>query len=141
MSETVYDERDMQILILFCSFFLVGVGGFFVAVPDAHAAMCPPSFSSLCNLTTDKIGSIVGVVIEVLIIIAIILALIFLILGGVKYITSGGDKGGIDAARGQLIAAIIGLVIALTAFFIINSVLHVFTGLGLNTFTIPTLIQ
>lgn len=46
-----------------------------------------------------------------LLLIAFILAFFYLILGGIAWVTSGGDKGNIEAARNKIIAAIIGLVI------------------------------
>ena len=55
-----------------------------------------------------------------LFIIAIVLGLIFLILGGIRWIVSGGDPKGVEAARKQLTYAVIGLVIVFLAFFIVN---------------------
>jgi len=53
--------------------------------------------------------------------IAISLAsLFFLIWGGIQWITSGGDKTKIEAARNRLVYALIGLIIAFLAFFILN---------------------
>lgn len=57
-----------------------------------------------------------------LFVIATLLALAFLIWGGISWITSGGSKEGIDAARKKITYAIIGLVVALLAFFIINTI-------------------
>lgn len=46
-----------------------------------------------------------------LLLIAFILAFFYLILGGIAWVTSSGDKTNIEAARNKIIAAIIGLVI------------------------------
>lgn len=51
---------------------------------------------------------------------ATILALFFLIWGGVGWITSGGDKSKLQAARNKMVYAIIGLVIAFLSFFIVT---------------------
>lgn len=53
---------------------------------------------------------------------ATLLALAFLIWGGISWISSGGSKEGIDAARKKITYAIIGLAVALLAFLIINTV-------------------
>jgi hypothetical protein len=45
-----------------------------------------------------------------------------LVLGGIRYITSGGDKGSTESARSQITAALIGLVIVFSAWAIINLV-------------------
>jgi len=106
------------------------------------ASICPKGqFSNLCNLQPSKAGNIVGTVIQVLLIIAIILTLFYLIWGGVRYISSGGDKGKLDQARSTLTAAIIGLIIALLAFFIVSLILYVLTGQGITSMSIPTLLQ
>lgn len=117
----------------------------FAFVPTAFAApLCPPGqFSSLCTIRIDQ-GSgknIVGNVITILLIIAIVLALIFLVLGGIRWILSGGDKGKIDQARSMITAAIVGLLLALLAFFIVNIISIVVTGHTFSSLTIPRLID
>lgn len=51
-----------------------------------------------------------------------VLSLFFLIWGGIKWITSEGDKTKLDAARKTLIYALVGLVLAFLSFFIVNFV-------------------
>lgn len=101
---------------------------------------CPESgqFQALCNLSADNIGAVIGAAVTLLLIIAVIIALFFLILGGIRWITSGGDKGKVESARGTIIAAIIGLVIAFLAFFILSLALSFF-GLSLTDLTLPTI--
>ena len=104
--------------------------------------LCPPgNFGHLCNLRVDKAGGLVGSLVGLLIIIAILVSLFFLVYGGIRYISSGGDKGKLGQARGTLLAAVIGLIIALLAFFIVNIILVFLTGSGLSSVTIPTLLQ
>src|ERR1700722_5641681 len=110
------------------------------AFADTSEPLCPTgTWSSLCNINANHAGGIVGAVVQFLLIIAIIICLFFLVYGGIQYITSGGDKKKIAAARGRLFAAIIGLGISLLGFFIINTVLVFFTGNGLSSLTIPKL--
>jgi len=107
---------------------------------NASEPLCPPgAYSSLCNINANSAGGVVGAILQVLLIFAIIACLFFLLYGGIRYITSGGDKGKVDQARGTLVAAIIGLVISLLAFFIVNLVLMFLTGKGISTMTIPKL--
>ena len=95
-------------------------------------------FSNLCNLQGDKLGSIIGAIVTFLLILIAVVALFFLIYGGLRWVTSGGDKGKVDDARKTVIAAIVGLVIAFLSFFILNVVLSFF-GLSLNSLQLPTL--
>jgi uncharacterized protein YacL len=93
-------------------------------------------FANLCNLNANNIGAVIGAAVEFILIIAVIIALFFLIWGGVRWITSGGDKAKVESARGTIIAAIIGLVIAFLAFFILSLALSFF-GLSLTNLTLP----
>ncbi len=52
------------------------------------------------------------------------ISVIMLIWGGLRYITSGGDSKKITDAKNTILYAIIGLIIAILAFAIINFVLN-----------------
>jgi hypothetical protein len=67
-------------------------------------------------------GAIVRIT-TILAIVAGIVSVIFLVWGGIKYITSGGDSSGVSSAKNTIIAALIGLVIAALARPIINFVI------------------
>ncbi|HSX08578.1 MAG TPA: hypothetical protein VLF93_00305 [Candidatus Saccharimonadales bacterium] len=109
---------------------------------DVSEPLCPPgNFNGLCGIKVGSTGGLVGSIIQVLLIIAILACLFFLVFGGIRYIMSGGDKGGIDQARGTIRAALIGLVISLFAFGILNLILIFFTGKGISGMNIPTLLQ
>ncbi len=95
-------------------------------------------FGALCNLSANNLGGIVGAAVTFILIIAVLIALFFLIWGGIRWITSGGDKAKVESARGTIIAAIIGLVIAFLAFFILSLALSFF-GLSLNNLVLPRL--
>lgn len=58
------------------------------------------------------------------------LSLIFLLIGGVKWIISGGDKEGAAKAKNTVTYAIIGLALGLASFIIVN-ILGTFFGLNL----------
>lgn len=113
-------------------------------VPVGTAAetisLCPETgdYTAFCNITSDKFGPIIGTAVIILFIIAIVIALIFLVIGGIKWITSSGDSSKVEAARNQIIAAVIGLVIVFLSFFILNFVLGLF-GLSLTEIQIPVL--
>lgn len=68
-----------------------------------------PEGISLVNIT--NIGGLVSAIVGSLIIIAALLAFLYLILGGISWITSGGDKAGMESARNKITHAIVGLII------------------------------
>jgi len=101
--------------------------------------LCPEGqFSGFCNVSSDSIGPIIGTVIIVMFILAIVIALIWLVIGGIKWITSSGDSSKVEGARNQIIAAVIGLIVVFLSFFILNFVLTLF-GLSLTSIDIPVL--
>lgn len=106
-------------------------------------SLCPKGFESLCKLdpeeNPDGISKTVSGFISVIIILAIVLSLIYLVFGGIKWITSGGDKQKIDAARQHLTAAVIGLIISLLAYFFVGILLGLF-GLSTDDLKIPKLV-
>lgn len=94
----------------------------------------------LCGFGFNSLGGLLATFITLLFVIAIIAALIYLILGGLKWLTSGGDKQAVTQAREHIIAAIIGLVIIFLSYFILNVLIGVFVpGASLSSITLPTL--
>lgn len=57
--------------------------------------------------------------VRILIIGGFILSLIFLLLGGVRWITSGGDAKALEGAKGMVTTSIVGLLIILGSFSLI----------------------
>lgn len=82
------------------------------------------------NLGDVTFASIVSAIIVFVLIVAALIFFFMLVLGGIRYITSGGDKGQTESARGQITAALIGLVIVFAAWAIINLV-NMFFGINL----------
>jgi len=70
----------------------------------------------------NKVEDLIQGGITILLISAVIIALFFLIWGGIAWITSSGDKAKVDAARNRIVYSVIGLVVAFSAFFIVNIV-------------------
>lgn len=56
-------------------------------------------------------GKLISAAVGTLMIIAALLAFFYLILGGIQWITSGGDKAGMETARNKITHAIVGLII------------------------------
>jgi heme/copper-type cytochrome/quinol oxidase subunit 2 len=105
--------------------------------------LCPPGpFANLCNLKLENdSGQIIGTIITIFIIIAILTSLFFIIFGAFRYTTSAGDQGKTQQARSTIIAAVVGLIIALSTFFIVNIIMYVFTGKALGGLEIPKLVN
>lgn len=69
--------------------------------------------------------------------IALLVVFIMLVVGGFKYITSGGDPKATESAKNTITYAIFGLV-ALIGIWLILKFIYIFTGVDVTQFTIPT---
>jgi len=112
--------------------------------PSAFGAsvnLCPAGseFSSLCDIVNKPLGQIITQFIVIVLIIAVIASLFFLIYGGIRWITSGGDEKQVETAKSHVVAAIVGLIIALAAFFILQFILRFF-GIDVLNFQFPTIL-
>lgn len=68
------------------------------------------------------IGQLISALVGATLIIASLLAFLYLLMGGIKWITSGGDKAGMEEARNKITHAIVGLIIVGAAWAIMNLV-------------------
>jgi len=75
------------------------------------------SFEGLGALT---IPNIVSGAIQLILVISALIAFIFLIVGGIRWITSGGDKEKTAGAQKTLTSALVGLVIVFAAWAIMS---------------------
>lgn len=75
------------------------------------------------TVAREKINDIIAVVINIFSLVVGVIAVIMIIIGGLKYITSGGDSGNVTSAKNTILYAIVGLVIVALAQFIVRFVL------------------
>ena len=54
------------------------------------------------------------------------IAVIMIIIGGIRYATSNGDSGAIKGAKDTILYAVIGLIVAILAYAIVNFVVGAF---------------
>jgi hypothetical protein len=106
----------------------------------AGKSICPQGqFAALCNFKLESSG-IVGNIVILIVMLSVFASLVFLIIGALRWITSGGEEAKVKSARSTIIAAIVGLIISLGGYFVVGFFLQVFTGEGLSTFNIPKLV-
>lgn len=80
-----------------------------------------------CSTTTEgtsQINHIITVIINLFSLVVGVVSVIMIIIGGFKYITSGGDSSNVQSAKNTIIYALIGLVIVALAQFIVQFVLN-----------------
>lgn len=109
-----------------------------LAFADSINACPGGNFNVLCNLDIQKL---ITNGINLIFVVAALLALVFLIIGGVKWLTSQGEKEGVNKARETIVASIVGLVIIFLSYLIIDFVLQLFVNVNLSNLTFPKLTQ
>lgn len=65
-------------------------------------------------------------IVNVLLYVIGIVAVIMIVIGGLRYVLSGGDASSVSAAKNTILYAVIGLVVAILAYAIVNFVVGAF---------------
>lgn len=75
-------------------------------------------------------GGIFTTIVNILLFIIGAISVIMLIIGGIRYTISGGDSSAVTSAKNTIMYAIVGIIVAVLAFAIVNFVLKGLTGVG-----------
>lgn len=82
--------------------------------------------SAVCQSKGDNAGSLIKTVIDTLLFITGILSGLMVIIGGILYTISSGDQANVTKAKNTITYALVGLVVSLAAFAIVNWVFNAF---------------
>ena len=92
--------------------------------PQAFAVNLNPcpgdgaNFGKLCEKNASQLGPVLGNILTAILVVAVVVALLFLIWGGFKWMTAGGNEEMVSGARTTIIAGIVGLAIIIGSFAI-----------------------
>ncbi|HET7672946.1 MAG TPA: pilin [Candidatus Saccharimonadales bacterium] len=136
-------------LAMFAVFF--GAGGLVAAqqpqadpqqeTPNIQASTCqgaelkfptgqvsPDACAFTGNEPENKLNDLIATIVNLFSVVVGVVAVIMIIVGGFRYVTSGGDSGNVSSAKNTILYAIVGLVIVALAQFIVKFVLSKATG-------------
>ena len=82
---------------------------------------------------------LVSKIIDVVFIVAAAMTFFYLIFGAISWITSGGDKGKVEAARNKITAAVIGLLILAATWGAFTLIVQLFFGTDVKSVQLPKL--
>lgn len=121
---------------------LLGFGIF----PTPALAQGPQAWAGVCIYTANDgeitVATIQGLqcllanVLSVAITLIGIIAFFIFIISSFQIMTSGSNSKGLESAKGSMTYAVVGIVVALSAFLILN-LISSFTGINLTQFIIP----
>ena len=90
------------------------------------------------NSGGTALGQLISNLVGALFIAGFLLAFMELLLGGISWITAGGDKQKLELARDKITNAIIGIIIV-GATYALTSLVARFFGLNLASLSVPTI--
>ncbi len=82
----------------------------------------------------NRINGIIATAIRIFQVVVGLISVIFIIMGGIKYITSGGDQTAVVGAKNTILYAMVGIVVVALAQIIVQFVLNRATNAGTGTF-------
>lgn len=74
------------------------------------------------NQNSTDLSTFVRSIINILLFVIGLIAVLMIIIGGLRYVLSGGDSNSTNAAKNTILYAVIGLVVAIMAYAIVNFV-------------------
>lgn len=73
-------------------------------------------------------GGIFQTITNVLLFIIGAISVIMLIVGGIRYVVSGGDQNAVTSAKNTILYAIVGIIVALLAYAVVNFIIGSFAA-------------
>ena len=125
-------SKIRKTLVLLPMIFAFSAGVAVMSLPAIAAASTTTEISegvesvSQGNTSGTDLEDIIRIVINAILFLIGIVAVIMIIISGFRYIMAQGDTGQVTTAKNTLLYSIIGLVIAIAAFAIVNFVLDAF---------------
>jgi len=122
-----------KIKVLLAAVAVLALGVFVFAPVETASALDPLATicadnpeSEVCKSKEDDANVLIGVLVNTLLFIVGTLSVIMIIAGGIFYAISNGDAGRIAKAKNTIVYAVVGLIVSLVAFAIVNWVLDIF---------------
>lgn len=92
-----------------------------------------PSGGLFGSLNQGPVGFITFII-RIMLYLSGMIAVVFVIIGGYQYITSGGNEESAEKGRKTLVNAIIGIVIIILSYVIVNVIASLVSGTGTGLF-------
>jgi len=112
---------------------LVAVTGFVAAVPQVALAQSPAEQiqGGVDDINPEDEGATledsIATIVNILLFLLGAVAVVMIVIGGIRFATSNGDQSAVTSAKNTILYSVIGLIIAILAYAIVNFVLTQFT--------------
>lgn len=127
----IFKNKVVMTLVMIAS--LIGMSALFASPIQAQESIRDSVANRTCDFTNEDtcagdqdteetLSNAAEAIINILSIVVAAAAVIFIIIGGVKYVTSNGNQEKVTSAKNTILYAVIGLVIVIFAQTILNFV-------------------
>lgn len=90
------------------------------------------------NTGLSNAGNIISAIISLFLVIGTVAALLYMLLGGIGWIISDGDKGKLEQARNRILQAVLGLIVV-AASWALWLLMGNFLGINFQNIPFPTI--
>ena len=97
-----------------------------------------PTEAAYQTIVNMEFPTLLSGMVKFIVVVAAVIFFFVLVIGGIQWIVSGGDKTGAETARKRITAALVGLAIVFVA-FAIGMLIKALFGFDIFNLTIPTL--
>lgn len=112
----------------FLAAFVIVAMGAFVLVPvstvgaAALDSVCAnnPGVSAVCDKKEDSSDGFIKNIVNTLLFVSGLVSVLAIIIGGIMFVISGGNSANVAKAKNTILYAVIGLIVAILAFAIVN---------------------
>ncbi|MDX2776379.1 pilin [Streptomyces caniscabiei] len=120
-------KRLVGFVAAFALVAMVGAAGLFPATAEAVEVFeeCEQQNSSVCT-GQNSAPNMIEIVINTALYVLGMVAVLMIVIGGIRYTTSAGNSAQTKSAKDTILYAVIGLVVAILAYTIVNFVLNWF---------------
>lgn len=84
--------------------------------------------SAICGAAQqDEAENIIKNILNAMLLVLGMIAVVMIVIGGIRYVVSAGDQTQVQAAKNTILYSVVGLIIAILSFAIVNFVIEQFT--------------
>jgi len=110
---------------------LVAIMGIVTFVPSYNALAAPAGeigdgVKEIGGDDSADLGTNIQTIVNILLFILGAIAVVMIIIGGIKYTTSNGDSAAVTSAKNTILYSVVGLIVAILAYAIVNFVINAF---------------
>lgn len=113
-------------MLLLASFFVMPQTALAAGVNPGDAVKDGVNSAGGASANKNTLNTSLKQVVNILLFILGAIAVIMIVVGGIRYALSAGDQSAITAAKNTILYAVVGLVVAMLAYAIVNFVVDAF---------------